>query len=86
MTQEQVAERMGTTKSMVSKIERGTVMYSKGSLEAYADAINCEPADLIRRPPPSKENPPTIEDLFKQAPPEVRALVEQVLKRTGTHG
>jgi transcriptional regulator with XRE-family HTH domain len=85
LTQEQVAERMGTNKAMISKIERGQVMYSEGSLNAFADAVSAEPRDLISRPPPAKDTPPTLSELVEQAAPETRALIEHFL-RTGTKG
>jgi len=51
LTQEQLAEMVGTGKAAISKLERGDVAYSQESLEAIADALRCEPADLISRRP-----------------------------------
>ena len=51
LTQEQLAEMIGTGKAAISKLERGDVAYSQESLEAIADALRCEPADLISRRP-----------------------------------
>jgi transcriptional regulator with XRE-family HTH domain len=43
MTQEQVAERMGTTKSAVSRLEAGrSHSPSVSTLERYARAVGCE--------------------------------------------
>ena len=52
LSQEQLAEILGTNKSGVSKIENGLNKYNQSSLEAWADALTCEPADLISRAPP----------------------------------
>jgi transcriptional regulator with XRE-family HTH domain len=85
LTQEQLAERLGTTKGAVSKIENGTSRYNQSSLEAWAEALSCEPADLISRPPPSRDaqSRPSIEDLLKDASPALKNAVITILK-TGT--
>jgi transcriptional regulator with XRE-family HTH domain len=53
LTQEQMAERIGMSRENYSKIERGLVPYNQDFLEAAAEALNCEPADLIMRDPAS---------------------------------
>jgi transcriptional regulator with XRE-family HTH domain len=51
LTLDQVAERIGSTGATISRLERGLQPYSQPLLEALADALNCQPADLIMRPP-----------------------------------
>lgn len=53
LTQEQMSERIGMSRENYSKIERGLVPYNQDFLEAAAEALNCEPADLIMRDPAS---------------------------------
>lgn len=57
LSQEALAEKLGTNKSGVSKIENGQNYYNQSSLEAWADALGCEPSDLISRPPPAPMPP-----------------------------
>lgn len=61
LTQEQVADRIEATKATVSRIERGLVKYKQETLEAFALALGCEPADLLRPPPPSAS--PSVNEL-----------------------
>lgn len=51
LTQEQLAERLETTSATISRVETGKTPYNQGMLEALADALQCEPADLLARPP-----------------------------------
>lgn len=94
LTQEQLAERLGTNKSGVSKIERGENRYNQSNLEAWADALQCEPSDLISRLPPrdvpgDHPAPPggsgtsgatDVRQLFEALNPEARRIVENILK------
>ena len=57
LTQEQLAERIGVAVSTISQLETGKQGYSQPTLEAIADALNCGPADLLMRRPPSKDDP-----------------------------
>lgn len=51
LTLEQLAERVGLTHGAISQLERGETNYTQPTLEAIADALQCEPADLIMRRP-----------------------------------
>jgi len=51
-SQEQLADRIGTTKQSVSRIERGIWKWHSAYLEAFAAVCNCpSPLDPISRPP-----------------------------------
>lgn len=76
LTQEQLAERMGTTKSAVSKVERGENRYNQSNLEAWSDALDCEPSDLISRSPKDDD----LSILYKRAAPDIQELIQRVLK------
>lgn len=86
MTQEQLAERIGITKSYVTKIEKGSRRYDQPFLEAAAEVLRCDPADLIMRDPTDPEGIWSIWDML--APVERRQVVEiaKTLKKTGTEG
>jgi len=48
---ERLADRVGMTTGNLSQVERGTTAYTQNSLEAIAEALDCEPADLLMRNP-----------------------------------
>ncbi|HXQ46266.1 MAG TPA: helix-turn-helix transcriptional regulator [Caulobacteraceae bacterium] len=84
LTQAQLAERIGIDRSYLSNIETGRRRYDQPFLEAAAEALRCEPADLIMRDPTEPEGLWSIWDQL--APVERRQLVDiaKALKRTGT--
>jgi transcriptional regulator with XRE-family HTH domain len=51
LTQEQLAEMIGYDRTVVSKIERGSVQYTQGFLEKAAEILQCTPGELISRDP-----------------------------------
>lgn len=83
-TQEQVAERIETSKATVSRMEAGKSQYNAGYVQALADALDVEPEQLFFDPAR-----PSVDALLKNATPEQRrqvlAVVETML-RTGTGG
>lgn len=64
LTQDQLAERLSTTKATLSRIENGKIPYSQDFLEACAAQLNCDPADLIMRDPTA---PDAIWSIWEQA-------------------
>jgi transcriptional regulator with XRE-family HTH domain len=74
LTQERLADRLGISKQHISDMERGRRQYNQAMLEAAAEALACEPADLIMRDPTA---PQAIWTIWDQIPPEDR---EQALK------
>lgn len=86
LTQEQLAERVGITKSYVSKIESGKKRYDQPFLEAAAIVLQCAPADLLMRNPSDPDGLWSVYDQLK--PVERVQLVEiaKTIKRTGTEG
>ena len=56
MTHAQVAEQMGTTQSVVARMEGGSGLPSLRSIQRYADAVGCRPHfDLLPADGYSKE-------------------------------
>lgn len=51
LTQQEVADRLGTSKQSISRIEGGQQTYTQESLEGLATILDCSPADLISRDP-----------------------------------
>lgn len=87
LTQEQLASRMDVAVSTISQLETGKQGYSQPTLEALAEAMSCQPADLLMRDPSRDNVIWSIEEQLKKAPPErqsqIIAVVETML-RTGT--
>jgi len=82
LTQEQLGERIGKTHGAVSQLERGIVGYTQPMLEALADALQCEPQDLIMRDPNS-EIWSVFDTILKLPPAEQKrivAIIEAVRK------
>lgn len=67
LTLEQLAARIETTGATISRLERGKQPYSQPMLEALADALQCQPADLIMRPPGAADK---IMAVFSEMSPE----------------
>lgn len=86
LTQEQFAERVGIDRGYVSRIESGKRRYDQPFLEAAAEVLRCNPADLIMRDP---GDPDGIWSIWDSVPEDQRARAAAVLKafsRTGTGG
>lgn len=84
LTAEQLAGRMETSKSVISKLVNGRQRYNQDWLERIAYALNCEVRELYR--PPAV---PTAEELLSMMTPEARETAMNVLEnlsklRTGT--
>lgn len=99
MSQEALASRvedllgMSFTTSTLSRIEQGKSPYNQRQLEAIADALGCQPADLLIRNPLVPDAPRTLADHLRKATPEKQQEVLRVVnvmlesdKGTGTDG
>lgn len=87
LKQQQVADRMETSKGQISRWESDKRGLSMDVIFALADALGIDAPDLLRDP-----EQPSIDELLRRAsaPPDVRdqafAVVETLVKRTGTKG
>jgi len=77
-TLEKLAERIGVTAGALSQLERGDTSYTQPMLEALADALNCEPPDLLMRNPLEPESPLSMMNRLK---PGSRKKVLDYIKR-----
>jgi transcriptional regulator with XRE-family HTH domain len=92
LTLAQLADRLSVeleieiSEGQLSRIERGETPYSQDILEAVAQVLRCEPADLIMRDP---TQPDAIWSLIDTLKPVERAQAVEIIKalrRTGTDG
>lgn len=74
LTAEQLAGRMETSKSVISKLMTGKQRYNQDWLERIAYALNCEVHQLFRPP-----EAPTAQELLAMMPPETRQAAMNVL-------
>jgi transcriptional regulator with XRE-family HTH domain len=85
LTLENLAERVGITHASLSRIERGEQPYNEDLLALLADALMCEPADLLVRDPTDPEG---IWSLWDRAEPGQRRQALELLRviiGTGRH-
>lgn len=75
LTQQQLAERLGTTHVTVSRMETGARQWNQGYLEALAEALDTEPQNLFHHP-----GRPTLDELLRDASDEDRQRAIQVVK------
>ena len=84
LDQETAAERIGISRTQLSKIENMKSPYSQGLLEMAADAYRCSEADLLMRNPLNEEAPWSLQDSLLKAPKplqqQIQAIIETLLK------
>lgn len=78
LTQEQAAERLNISRTLLSKIENAKSPYTQGLMEAAAEAYQCEVPDLIMRDPRSPVW--SIYDTLRELPPEAQVQLEAIAK------
>lgn len=94
MTLEELAEKTGVSDGGLSLLERGKFSYTQPMLEVLAEALSCEPRDLIGRPPNTEWGIADaasrgMAETWGKATPEERAQIWRIaeaLVRTGTNG
>lgn len=81
LSQQQLADRLETSKGQISRWESGGRSMSGDVIAALADALSIEPGDLFRDP-----SAPSLDALLARAPAHVRDaatdLVRTLLKTT----
>lgn len=77
ISQERLAERIGRTPGLVSQVENQKGPYTQETLEAIADALMCEPVDLLVRNPLDPEG---IWSIWDRVEPSQRSHAIEVLK------
>ncbi len=87
LTQEQVADRIGISAPNFGRIENNRVPYSQDFLEMAADALMCEPWDLLNVNPLKEGAVLDAIDRFKRFDPEEQAkaldFLEFARRRSG---
>ena len=76
LTQDALASRLETDKSVISQLENGKRRMNDGWIAVFSFAFGIEPSDLLRDP-----NAPTLEELLSNASPADRLMVVEFIKR-----
>lgn len=77
LTQEQLAERVGMSKSNVSQLEQGRQGYSQDGLEALAEALQCDPGQIINVDPTKDD---AIWSIWERAKTAERSMIIDIAK------
>jgi transcriptional regulator with XRE-family HTH domain len=75
LSQDKLAVVIGVSKATVSRVESGITPYTQDVLEAYAQALEVHPADLLTRPPADPEGLWAIWDQLRPADRPTAAAV-----------
>lgn len=71
----------------LSRIEKGDQPYTQDTLEALADALSCDAADLITRTPESSKTILLVWDKIPEADkPKALEVLQAFMKKDGTDG
>jgi transcriptional regulator with XRE-family HTH domain len=73
LSQEQLADRIGKSRGLISQIESGKTYLTEDMIYALADAFQCEPGDLFRVNPLKAGKVIDITDSLKNAPEALQA-------------
>jgi transcriptional regulator with XRE-family HTH domain len=77
LTQDQLAERLETSKASISRIESGQQAYTQDFLEACAEALRTDPASLLMRDPTDEE---AVWSLWDKAKVGERQMIESIVR------
>ena len=89
LSQERLAERVGMSVSNISQLEQGRQGYSQAGLEALAEALACDPGQLLTVDPTRDE---AIWSIWETAKPGERKMIVDIARtviaggKTGTGG
>ena len=83
LTQDQLADRLDTSKASLSRIENGHQPYTQDFLEACAHALQTDPASLLMRNPTDTESPWSLWETLKPTERKQATEVLRALKRAG---
>jgi transcriptional regulator with XRE-family HTH domain len=84
LTQEQVGELVGLSRSSIANLERGEQQMPLHLFPRFAEALQVSPLDLL----PTSESHPEVEELAVRTslPPSVKNSLSRVLRNRPTQG
>jgi transcriptional regulator with XRE-family HTH domain len=75
LTQEQLAERLGTYKAQISNWENARRSLTFAVQSALAEALDIEPSDIFRSP-----ERPSADELLRDVPPDVHRQAIELIR------
>lgn len=72
LTQEDVAERIGLSRSYLAQLENGTRQLTPRKQAAIAEALGVDPTNLVDFSAPDKDDETLLIDAFRSLSPEQR--------------
>lgn len=90
-TQEELAGMIGATAPSISQLEKGKQGFTDSTLVAFAEALSCQPADLLMRNPLDTGAVWSIWDQIKpedrsRALKTLKSFIDEDTKKDGTNG
>lgn len=89
LTQEELAGRIESTASSISQLETGKQGFTDSTLVAIADALNCEPGDLLSANPYMSGEVVDLTARLRKASPDLQRQAISIVRAlldTGTSG
>lgn len=80
LTQARLADRAGVSQGLISQLENNHTDFTGEVLANLAEALGCEPADLLIRNPLIRDAVWSITDNLKKATVEQKEQVERVVE------
>jgi transcriptional regulator with XRE-family HTH domain len=80
LTQERVSERLDVSPTTWGRIETNKVPYNQDFLEEAAEALNCEPWDLLNRNPFRAGEVVDAEGVFRSADPDTKRQITEFIE------
>lgn len=85
-TQERLAEMIGTSKGHISDLENRKRPWNEGLLDLLADALSCDPVDILIRDPSDPDGLWSVADQLSPVQRVQLVEIAKTIKRTGTEG
>lgn len=77
LTQEEVANKLGTSKGRISELETGRARYNQDVLERLARLFGCAPADLLATRPGDYDETAAV---LARLPNDKREIAKRLIK------
>lgn len=86
MRQDQLADRVGMTRTSITNIEKGNQRIQVHTLYSIANALGVSPHDLLPLPDPNDETEEEIKAKLREQTPDVQDWVKEVLSPLDREG
>jgi len=81
LSQEALADRLGTGRSTIVKLEHGTLRLKQDWMERLAKALHCKPYELLPDAPRVSSEEQELIDAYRRMAPGDRAVLRMLVDR-----